>query len=470
MSLSCVILAAGLGTRMKSDLPKVLHKVCGIPMLQAVVNAARKLRPDRIVLVVGKQRELIRDAIECEGGVYALQKEAKGTGHALRCAKPALGDFRDLTVVLSGDTPLLGAETLRRFLSLHRKNTNEVSVLSFRAKNPGAYGRIVRDRTGRLLSIVEQRDADPVQLRIDEVNSGVYALGRNALELVDGIPMNKAKGEFYLTDLVGAASERGLKAAAYCIGEEEEFMGVNTREELYRASQALRKRIIDKWIGRGVNVLDAGSVFIHPDVSIGRETTIYPNVHLEGNTRIGRNSLIYPNVRIRNSVIGGGVVIKDSTVIEDSRVGDRVSVGPFARIRPGSEIGENAKIGNFVELKNTTVGKASKASHLSYLGDAVIGKNVNIGAGTITCNYDGVRKHATEIGDGVFIGSDTQLVAPVRVGAGAYVGAGATITEDVPPCSLALSRVKQLNIEGWTLKRKLKVRSMKFKTKGGKRR
>lgn len=467
MNFSCVILAAGLGTRMKSGLPKVLHKVCGIPMLQAVVNTAKKLNPDRIIVVVGKHPEAIREEIVDGDIVFALQEKPRGTGHALQCARPFLTRNRGV-VVLNGDTPLLRAGTIKRFLDLHGKKGNALSVLSFRARNPNTYGRIIRDNSGQLLSIVEQKDTDSAQKKIDEVNSGVYAIRHDALALLDSIKINRAKGEYYLTDVVAAASRKRLRIAAYCIGSEEEFMGVNTRRELCAADRLMRKQIINHWIDRGVIFLDTDSVFIHPDVSIGKETTIYPNVCLEGHTKIGRNSIIYPNVRIQNSVIGGEVMIRDSSVIEDSKIEDRASVGPFARIRPGSEIGREARIGNFVEVKKSVVGEKTKASHLSYLGDALIGEGVNIGAGTITCNYDGLNKHTTFIGDAAFIGSDTQLVAPVRIGRGAYVSAGSTITKDVPPLSLAIGRARQRNVEGWARKRQLKVNSEKLKLKGGK--
>ncbi len=471
MNLSCVILAAGHGTRMKSALPKVLHTVCGISMLRAVVSTAKKLKPDRIVIVAGKHQERIKEAMKDEDLVFTVQKKARGTGHALQCARPALKGAKGTIVVLNGDSPLVRSDTIRKFLRLHRRDTNAVSVLSFEAANPDSYGRIVRDASGRVVGIVEQNDAAASQKEIREVNSGVYALQPDALRVLDGIRMNRSKGEYYLTDIVAAALRKRLRTAAYSIGAEDEFMGVNTRRELYEASRLMKKQIVDKWVDRGVFFLDTGSVFIHPDVSIGEETTLYPNVYLEGHTKIGRRSTIYPNVRIRNSEIGNDVVIMDSTVIEDSRVRDRASVGPFARLRPGSDIGCEARVGNFVELKKSVIGKASKASHLSYLGDAIIGKDVNIGAGTITCNYDGARKHVTEIADRVFIGSDTQLVAPVRIGRGAYVGAGSTITQDVPPLSLAISRTSQKTIEGWALKRKHLGHSSRSsaKTKGGRR-
>lgn len=465
MNLICVILAAGLGKRMKSRLPKMLHTVCGIPMLHSVVNTAKELKPAKIIIIVGEHMDLIKRAIKHNDISFILQREAKGTAHALRCARSALRNFAGIVVVLNGDTPLLNPDTIKRFLAMHKRDKNSISVLTFMAKNPDGYGRVVRGVSGNVLSIVEHKDADSAQKKVEEVNSGVYAINHDALDILDEIKINGAKGEYYLTDIVAAASVKGLKISAYCIGTEEEFMGINTREELYRASMLMKKNIIKKWIDKGVNILDADSVYIHPDVSIGKETTIYPNVYLEGHTKIGRRSIIYPNVRIQNSDIGDGVVVKDSTVIEGSRIRDRASVGPFARIRPGSEIRPEAMIGNFVEVKKSVIGERTKASHLSYIGDATVGKDVNIGAGTITCNYDGKVKHRTEIKDGVFVGSDSQFIAPVRIGRGAYIGAGSTITEDVPPMSLAVSRIKQTNIEGWAQERQLKVKSEKLKVK-----
>jgi bifunctional UDP-N-acetylglucosamine pyrophosphorylase/glucosamine-1-phosphate N-acetyltransferase len=293
------------------------------------------------------------------------------------------------------------------------------------------------------------------------VNSGVYAIDPGALQLLKEIRLNESKGEYYLTDIVHVAREKGLKMDAFRIGSEDEFIGVNTLQELEKAGRLMKDRIIKRWRDGGVEFIDVGSVFLSSDTRIGRGTVVYPNVHLEGNTRIGKYCTIYPNVRIVESMIGDGAVIKDSTLIESSVVKQRASVGPFAHIRPGSEIGENARIGNFVEVKKSILGPGTKASHLSYLGDSKIGRNVNIGAGTITCNYDGYKKYVTTIEDSVFIGSDSQLVAPVRIGKGAYVGAGSTITRDVPSKALALSRVKQINIEGWATKRQSKVEGEK---------
>ena len=458
MSTACVVLAAGLGKRMRSDIPKVLHPVCGITMIECVLGAAKRFRPEKIVVVAGKHLDVIRKSLGNNEVAFALQREPKGTGHALLCARSELGDFRGTVLVLNGDTPLICHETIRQLLRLHRKERNGLSVLSFEAANPKDYGRVVRDETGRVTSIVEDSDADEQQKKMREVNSGVYAIDSRNLFLLDRIRRNRAKGEYYLTDIVAEAYRSGVKAAAYCIGAEEDFLGVNTREELSRASMLMRKRLVKKWAGKGVSFLDADSVFIHAGVTIGRDVIIYPNVYLEGNTKIGRGTTVFPHVRIVGSEIGNGVVIKDSTLVEESKIRHGASVGPFAHVRPGCEVGPGAKIGNFVELKKAVIGRKSKASHLSYLGDATIGRGVNIGAGTITCNYDGDKKHSTVLGDGVFVGSDTQLVAPVKVGRGAYIGAGSTITKDVPAGALAISRTAQKNVEGWVKKRKARVK------------
>ncbi len=472
MNNACIILAAGIGKRMSSPVPKVLHSIYGIPMLQYVINTAQKLKPEKTIVIVGKHADLIKESIDSENVLFALQKKPMGTAHAFLCAKKALKNFEGVLIVLNGDTPLVSHNTIKKFLSLHRKNKNTISVLSFIATDPDNYGRIVRDDSGRVLSIIEDKDANHMQKKIHEVNSGVYAIDYSALHLLKQIKINRLKGEFYLTDIVGLSLKKGLKTSVYCIGTEEEFMGVNTKNELYQASKLMKSQIINKWINKGVSFIDTDSVFIHPYAYIGERTLIYPNVYIEGHTRIGRGSTIYPNVRIKSSNLGDKVVIQDSTVIEDSTVKSRASVGPFARVRPGSEIGSKAKIGNFVELKKAIIGKKTRASHLSYLGDTRIGKGVNIGAGTITCNYDGEKKHVTIIDDNVFVGSDTQLIAPVKVGKGAYIGASSTITKDVPAGALALSRVSQKNIENWAKRKALhrlvqgKVQSKKRKKKG----
>lgn len=464
MKLACVILAAGLGKRMNSSLPKVMHKIYDKPMIQYVLDSVSKLRPERTVVVVGEHLEELMGSIRGSAVSFALQREAKGTGDALSKAKAALKDFDGTVLVLNGDTPLVTPETLKRFLRLHHKQRNTVSLISFIADDPKAYGRILRDSSGRISSIVEDRDATEGQKNIKEVNSGVYAIEQAALSLLKDIPLNPSKGEYYLTEVISIAKNRGYKVNSYCIGSENELMGVNTKSELLKAQLAMRKRIVNGWIEKGITFIDSDSAFVYPDVRIGGDTIIYPNVYLEGKTRVGKGCVIYPNVHIIDSEIGDGVFIKDSTVIEGAIVRSKAVIGPFAHLRHGCDIGSESKIGNFVEVKKSVIGQGTKASHLSYIGDALIGKGVNIGAGTITCNYDGKEKRRTTIDDNVFIGSDTQLVAPVRIGKGAYVGAGSTITKDVPPMSLALSRTEQKHIEGWAIK-KLKVGSEKLKVK-----
>ena len=471
MKVAVVILAAGRGERMNSSLPKVLHRIFDKPMLQYVVGSAAKLKPFKIVVVAGKHYKEIKNSIK--GGqrsiiTFAIQKEPKGTGDALSKARTFLKDFRGTILVLNGDTPLITSQTLTKFLKLHRREKNDISLISFIASDPAAYGRILRDGSGGIMSIIEEKDATDIQKNIKEVNSGIYAIESDVLGLLRDIPLNASKGEYYLTDIIGIARSEGYNVKAYCIGSETEMMGVNTIPEFLNAQQTFRRRLINEWIGKGIIFLDPDSVFIYPEVVIGKETTIYPGVYLEGKTRIGRGCTIYPNVHIIDSVVNNGAVIKDSTVIEGSIIRSKAVVGPFAHIRPGCDIGSGAKIGNFVEVKKSIIGNKTKASHLSYLGDAYIGKGVNIGAGTITCNYDGKQKHKTTIDDNVFIGSDTQLVAPVKVGKGAYIGAGSTITKCVPPMSLAISRAEQRNINGWAIKRKFKVKSLKVKKKGNK--
>ncbi|HMK49582.1 MAG TPA: bifunctional UDP-N-acetylglucosamine diphosphorylase/glucosamine-1-phosphate N-acetyltransferase GlmU [Thermodesulfovibrionales bacterium] len=461
MKIAGVVLAAGLGTRMKSSLPKVLHRLHGTPMLQHVLNTLHALKPQKIVVVAGKNLPEFEKALQDVSGIsFAVQREPKGTGDALSKAVPLLKGFHGTVLVVNGDAPLITKSTLKNFLSMHKKKRNDISVLSFESRNPGSYGRIIRDGKGKAAFIIEQRDASESQKMIREVNSGVYAFESGALPLLKKIRINRSKGEYYLTDIIGIARDNGLGIDAFCAGLEDEFMGINTRRELENACSIMKERILDKYTDRGVHFIDRNSVFISSDAEVGAETIVYPSVHLEGRTVVGTGCRIYPNVRIVDSIIEDGAVIKDSTLIEDSTVRRNASVGPFAHVRPGSVIGEEAKIGNFVEVKKSVVGHGTKASHLSYLGDAEIGDFVNIGAGTITCNYDGHRKHVTVIEDGVFIGSDSQLVAPVRIGRDAFVGAGSTITTDVPSGALALSRAKQRNIEGWAERRRAKNRKI----------
>jgi bifunctional UDP-N-acetylglucosamine pyrophosphorylase/glucosamine-1-phosphate N-acetyltransferase len=453
--LAAIILAAGMGTRMRSSIPKVLHRLNGIPMLKYVVRTMYGLSPEKVVVVVGKKTEKqIRDALSGEPVRFALQEKPLGTAHAVLSAKKALWGFKGDLLILNGDTPLITSDTLKRFIARHRRSKNILSILSFEASDPFGYGRIIRDKKGRAIMIKEEKHLSSEQKGIKEVNSGVYLMDKELMKLLSSIKINPEKGEYYLTDILQLAVEKGKKAGVFNIGAEEEFHGINTKEHLKRAERILRERIINYWLDRDVMFMNPSATYIHPSVKIGPGTFVYPNTYLEGDTVIGSNCIIYPNVRITNSTIGDSVEVKDSSVLEDVTVQNNAVVGPFARLRPGTIIQEGAKIGNFVEVKASVIGKGSKAQHLSYIGDAEVGSSVNIGAGTITCNYDGRNKHKTIIEDNVFVGSDTQLVAPVKVRKGAFIGAGSTITKDVPPESLALSRAKQQNIEGWVKRKK----------------
>lgn len=450
--VATVILAAGLGTRMKSSLPKILHKIYDKTLIQYVADSIKQIRCRNNIVVLSPRAEEIKKALEGYPVRFAIQKEPKGTGDALKTAARILKGFRGTVLVLNGDTPLISASTLQKFLKLHKRNKEDISIMSFIIEGQHSYGRVIRQGDG-VKAIIEDKDADIEQKKVKEVNSGIYAMQSHTLGLLNKIKVNPAKGEHYLTDIVGIAVENGYKVGAHILGNETELTGINTREDLHRAGHYLRDKVLSKLMDSGVSFLDKTSVFIHPEAKVGRDTLIYHGVHIEGESVIGKGCTIYPNTRIVNSIVGNNVTIKDSTVIESSIVKDKAIIGPFAHLRPGAVVGSSSKIGNFVEVKRSVIGSGTKASHLSYIGDAEIGENVNIGAGTITCNYDGRQKHKTIIEDNVFVGSDTQLVAPVRVGKNAYVGAGSTITTDVPSLSLAISRARQRNIEKWALKR-----------------
>ena len=453
--LSVIVLAAGLGTRMKSSISKVLHKLNGRFMINYVLDTVLKLKPDSIVIVAGRHN------IKALKGIFptytfALQSRPLGTAHAVISGVKKISNFQGNILVLNGDTPLVTPDTIRAFITRHRRAGNHLSIISFIAQNPTGYGRIIRDKRNRPLLIREERNATDAERSIREVNSGVYLFSKETISLLKRIKKNPIKGEYYLTDILEIANKSGYRCGVYSIGQEEEFLGINTKDELLQVQRRLRLRVVRHWLDRDVSFIDEERVYISPDAVIGAGTTLYPGVFIEGNSQIGKNCVIYPNVRIIDSQIGDSVLIKDSTVVESSIIGSDVVVGPFARIRPGTEIKKSARIGNFVEIKASVIGEGTKAQHLSYIGDAEVGDNVNVGAGTITCNYDGVRKHKTIIDKEVFIGSDSQLIAPVRVGMGAYIGAGSTITDDVPAYSLAISRVRQRNIKGWVKRRKKK--------------
>ena len=452
-----VVLAAGKGTRMKSDVPKVLHQAAGLPLIEHVFRAAAVLTPRSVTVIVGHEASTVQNALAKRLGLgFALQQPQLGTGHALLQAEGRLKGERGTVVLLSGDVPLLRKETLGALVDKHRGSRAAATVLTARVPDPAGYGRIVR-HGGAIHAIVEHRDASEDERRIDEINSGIYAFDLEPLfGALKEIGSSNAQGEYYLPDLVTIYRNRGLVVETVVTEDPAEILGVNSRKELAEVGAILRARQNEALMESGVTIVDPASAFIGPDVTVGRDTIIHPGVYLEGQTTIGANCVIHSGVRIVDSQIDDEVVINNFCVITESRVARGARVGPFAQLRPQSVVGEDAHVGNFVELKKTTMGKGSKANHLAYLGDATIGEKVNVGAGTITCNYDGVAKHPTVIEDGAFIGSDTQLIAPVRVGKGAYVAAGSSITDDVPADALAIARGKQVNKDGWVSRNKKK--------------
>jgi bifunctional UDP-N-acetylglucosamine pyrophosphorylase/glucosamine-1-phosphate N-acetyltransferase len=452
-----VILAAGKGTRMNSARPKVLHSVSGLPLIEHVLRTADSLEPRTTVVIVGHMADAVKRALQKRPGLgFALQQPQLGTGHALLQAESHLPGARGTLVLLSGDVPLLRADTLRLLVATHQRHRAAATVLTARVDRPQGYGRIVREH-GAIAAIVEEKDATPAQRALDEINSGIYAFDVEPLfDALRTIGSANAQEEYYLPDLVRIYRARGMAVETISLEDPREILGVNSRKELADVTAILKSSRVDELMAAGVTIIDPASAWVGPDVAIGADTILHPNVYLEGRTRIGRGCEIHSSVRIVDSTIDDGVVINNFCLILESHVRARAKVGPFAHIRPQSDVGEEAHIGNFVELKKTTVGPGTKANHLAYLGDATIGEKVNIGAGTITCNYDGVTKNPTVIEDGAFIGSDSQLIAPVRVGKGAYVAAGSSITEDVPAGALGIARGKQVNKEGWVEKTRRK--------------
>jgi len=458
--IASVILAAGQGTRMKSAVPKVLHEVCGLPMALYPVRLSRVLGCSRIVAVVGFGAEKVKTSLAQDDLVFALQEEQLGTGHALLCAEESLAGFSGTLLLLCGDVPLVRQDTLERLLEFHATRKASVTVLTTEVSNPHGYGRIVREGD-EVLRIVEEKDASPKERTVREINTGIYAFEAPfVFEALRGVGCENAQGEYYLTDVLSVARSQGKIVCALRTEDHEEVMGVNDRIQLAAAGAIMRRRINDVHMKNGVTVVDPSSTYIDPDVNIGADTVIRPGAHLCGRTVIGLGCEIDSGVVITDCNIGDNVHVKAGSILQESTVGARTDIGPMAHLRPGTVLEGENKIGNFVETKKARIGLGSKASHLTYIGDAEVGTNVNIGCGTITCNYDGVNKHKTIIEDDVFVGSDTQFVAPVRIGKNSLIGAGSTITKDVPPDSLALTRAEQKIIEGWRL-RKQKISQKK---------
>lgn len=439
---------------MKSKYAKVLHRAGGRTVLEHVVIAVRSLSAD-ISVVVGHSAERVKELVS--GVQFIDQKEQLGTGHAVMTAREKFAGYTGDVLILPGDCPLISAATLEGCLKFHRDGAYRATVLTAETQNPAGYGRIVRRNDTEVDSIVEHRDATPEILKIPEINSSIYVFNAPALfDALAKIGTNNAQREYYLTDVIGILVSNRQKVGAYKVGSVEEILGVNTRQELAAVDQILRRRKCDALMLDGVTIMDPASTFIDADVQIGADTVIYPSVQIYGATFIGDDAVIHSFSRISNSKIGARSVVLEGCVVVDSAIGEDVSVGPYAHLRMGTSVDDKAKVGNFVEIKKSKLGAGTKSMHLAYLGDATIGKDVNIGAGVITCNYDGVNKHPTVIEDGAFIGTDSQLIAPVRVGKNAYVAAGSSITDDVPPESLAIARGRQAVKEGWVKQRKKK--------------
>ncbi len=454
-NLAVVVLAAGMGKRMKSDTAKVLHPVLGRPMLSYVYDAALSLSPKRVVVVVGHGADEVKKVSDSKKLTYVTQTKQLGTGHAASCATEALKNFKGNVVIINGDFPLITPSTLKKFVRQHERKDADLSVLTALLDDPTGYGRIMRGTDGDPIGIVEEKDASREERFIDEINSGTYCVKSsflwNALKKVN---RKNKQGEYYLTDVVGLAHNNSLKINGEVVSDSDEVMGVNDRVELSYVESVLKWRTNENLMRSGVTLIDPETTYISPGIRIGRDTTIYPNTQIYGETQIGRDCTIGPTNWIENTKIGNGVIIKSSCYITNATIKNNISVGPFAHIRPEAKIMDGAKIGNFVEIKKSKIGQGSKVPHLSYIGDADLGKQVNIGAGTITCNYDGVNKHKTIVEDNVFIGSDTMLVAPIKVGKGATTGAGSTISKDVPEGSLAIGRARQTVIKDWKRKPK----------------
>ncbi|MBD8138584.1 bifunctional UDP-N-acetylglucosamine diphosphorylase/glucosamine-1-phosphate N-acetyltransferase GlmU [Bacillus sp. CFBP 13597] len=449
-----IILAAGQGTRMKSKLYKVLHPVCGKPMVQHVIDQVNQLQIEDIVTVIGHGAEKVQEQLgdSCK---YALQEQQLGTAHAVMQAESVLSARSGTTLVICGDTPLIKAETMKELIALHEQSQAKATILTAYADNPAGYGRVLRGEGGLVEKIVEHKDASEEERYVKEINTGTYCFDNQALfSALKKVSNENVQGEYYLPDVIEILKEEGEVVTAFQSSEFEETLGVNDRVALSQAEQILRKRINEKHMKNGVTIIDPLTTFIEADVQIGQDTVINPGSFIKGKSIIGQDCLIGPNTEISNCEIGDGTEVLQS-VVHESSIGSFVKIGPFAHVRPQSDIKDSVKIGNFVEIKKTVFGKGSKASHLSYIGDAEVGENVNIGCGSITVNYDGKNKYLTKIEDNVFIGCNSNLVAPVTVGEGAYVAAGSTITQDVPQQALSVARARQVNKEDY-------VKNLKF--------
>ena len=457
MRFAIVIMAAGKGTRLKSKRPKVLHEVGGKPLLAHVIAAAASVVPaEDVYVVVGHEAERVKSAVAATGVKFVLQTEQRGTGHAIQSAQSAVEKYDDF-LVLSGDAPLIRKETIAGIRDFHVEQKAAMTILAASPSDSHGYGRVIRKHPAsvEVLEVVEQKALSPEQEKIKEVNSGFYAFQTAPLyRHISQLKPANAHTEYYLTDMAGILSAAGERVVALEAEFPEEILGANTIAELVQLDSALRDSTARRLMSQGVTIFRPETSFIDAEVEVGADTIIEPGVQLLGKTKIGQDCRIRSNSVIENTEIGDGVMIRQGSIIADSKIAAGASIGPYSHLRPGCDIGENAHVGNFVETKKVKLGKGSKANHLTYLGDAVIGAGVNVGAGTITCNYDGASKHTTTVGDGVFVGSHSTLVAPLHVGDGAFIAAASCVTEDVPPDSLAMGRSRQTNIPEWAKKRR----------------
>jgi bifunctional UDP-N-acetylglucosamine pyrophosphorylase/glucosamine-1-phosphate N-acetyltransferase len=442
-----VILAAGEGKRMKSEIPKVLHKVCGKEMVNHVIDTMRKAGLDDVNVIVGRGAEKVKRGTEGRSVSYSLQEKQLGTGHAVICAKDFLYDKKGIVAIFTGDAPLIKEDTVKKLIDYHEEGNYNAVILTSVIDNPTGYGRVIREGN-QVKKIVEHKDCSKDELGIKEINAGMYSFNIEALiESLSKLKNNNAQGEYYLTDVIAIMGNEGKKVGAM-LTEFDETLGVNSRVELAEAEKRMKERINKAHMDNGVTIIDPQNTYIEADVEIENDTIIYPGNVLQGKTNIKKDCILYPNNRIADSVIEKGVSIQSSVIIE-SYVGEETTVGPYAYIRPESNIGKHVRIGDFVEIKKASIGDNTKVSHLTYIGDAEVGENCNFGCGTVTVNYDGEKKHKTIIGDNAFIGCNTNLVSPVEIKNNAYIAAGSTITKEVPEGSLAIARARQTNIEGW---------------------
>jgi len=450
-----IILAAGEGKRMKSSTPKILHKVCGREMVNVVIDVIKKAGINDIDVIVGRGADKVKEATAERKVSYSLQEKQLGTGHAVMCAREFLEGKKGTVAIFTGDAPLITEETVKKLLLFHEEGNYKATILTSIVDNPSGYGRVIREKSEEVLKIVEHKDCNEDELKVNEINSAMYCFDiEDLLRSLDKLDNNNAQGEYYLTDVIGILKNNGEKVGAVPILFEE-TMGVNSRVQLAEAEKVMRKRINLKHMENGVTLIDPDNTYIEIDVQIDNDTVIYPGNVIQGKTVIGEGCILYPNSRIEDSIIGNNVSIQSSTILQ-STVGENTTIGPFAYIRPECVIGKSARIGDFVEIKKSTIGDKTKVSHLTYIGDAEIGTECNFGCGTVVVNYDGKAKHKTIIGNNAFIGCNTNLVAPVAVRDDAYIAAGSTITEEVPKGALAIGRAKQVNKEGWVEKKGLK--------------